>query len=139
LQPGKFSRRSVAHRPGPVTPPTRRAPSAGSHPTAERGAGAILASARSVGVNGDPRGGSYGRRSRPALPVGCRRSERWSEIPSRFRVISRVCEEENFPPLQRGHPKRSLPPTGLDPIGRQASLRDWPAAPRPREDFGRRG
>ena len=38
------------------------------------------------------------RRSRPAFPGGCRGNEGWSEIPSRFRGISRVCEEENFPP-----------------------------------------
>ena len=49
---------------------------------------------------------------------GCRRNEWRSEIPSPFRVISRVCEEENFPPLQRRHPKRSLPLTGHDPVER---------------------
>jgi hypothetical protein len=59
LQPGKFSRRSVPRRPAPVTPPTRRAPSASLIPRGAR-AEAILASARSVGVNGDPRGGSCG-------------------------------------------------------------------------------
>jgi len=46
---------------------------------------------------------------------GCRRNEWRSEIPSPFRVISRVCEEENFPPLQPRHPKRSLPLPGHEP------------------------
>jgi hypothetical protein len=111
----------------------------------------------------------------------CRRSDGRSEIPFRFRVISMACEEENFPPLQRRHPKRSLPSTGCDPIERHPEVHpsgaarvrggwddewfaarrrqilgarafrshtisgvdsvfsSWPAAPRSRDGFGRRG
>jgi hypothetical protein len=111
------------------------------------------------------------RRRSPAFPVGCLRNERWSEIPSPFRGISRVCEEENFPPcdvIRNFHClQQAMTPMGVirrftglaplrlaaagltsgSPAGARiqssrafaASLRGWPPAPRPREDFGRRG
>jgi hypothetical protein len=59
---------------------------------------------------------------------GCRRNEWRSEIPSPFRVISSVCEEENFPPWQRRHPKRSLSLTGHDPDARHPAAHPSGAA-----------
>ena len=61
--------------------------------------------------------------------TGCRRSEPGSGNPSRFRVISRACEEENFPPLLQPNPKRSLPLTGHDPIERRPEVHPSDAAP----------